>query len=56
MTWVPESCRLPTVEQPLRVAEFDELFASAVTPAERVDRTGLRLHPARRRGDGVGRS
>jgi hypothetical protein len=44
MTWVPESCRLPTVEQPLRVAEFDELFASAVRPAERVDRTGLRLH------------
>jgi hypothetical protein len=44
MTWVPESCTLPTVEQPLRVAEFDDLFASAVRPAERVDRTGLRLH------------
>jgi len=44
MTWVPESCTLPTVEQPLRLAEFDELFASAVRPAERVDRTGLRLH------------
>lgn len=44
MTWVPESCTLPTVEQPLRVAEFDDLFAGAVRPAERIDRTGLRLH------------
>lgn len=44
MTWVPESCTLPTVEQPLRAAEFDALFASAVRPAERVDRTGLRLY------------
>ena len=43
MTWVPESCTLPTAEQPLRVAEFDDLFARAVRPAERVDRTGLRL-------------
>lgn len=25
--WVSESCTLPTVEQPLRRAEFDELFA-----------------------------
>ena len=44
MTWVPEACTLPTVEQPVRVAEFDELFATAVRPAERVDRTELRLH------------
>ena len=44
MTWVPESCTLPTVERPVRVAEFDELFARAVRPAERVDRTGLRMH------------
>ena len=28
VTWVPESCKLPTVEQPLRVAEFDALFAT----------------------------
>jgi hypothetical protein len=40
---VPEACTLPTVEQPLRVAEFDELFASAVQPVERVDPTGLRI-------------
>ena len=44
MAWVPEACTLPTVEQPLRVAEFDELFAAAVRPAERVDLTGLRVH------------
>ena len=31
VTWVPsDACTLPTVEQPLRVAEFDELFASSV--------------------------
>jgi hypothetical protein len=28
--WVPEACTLPTVEQPLRVAEFDDLFATAL--------------------------
>jgi hypothetical protein len=44
MTWVPDACTLPTVEQPLRVAEFDELFAAAVRPVERVDRTELRIH------------
>jgi hypothetical protein len=43
MTWVPESCTLPTVEQPLRVAEFDHLFATAVGPAERLGPTGLRI-------------
>ena len=51
MTWVPVSCTLPTVEQPLRVAEFDRLFATAVRPAERTDRTVLLVHlPA---GDGT---
>ena len=44
MTWVPDACTLPTVEQPLRVAEFDELFATAVRSVERVDRTELRIH------------
>lgn len=36
-SWVPQSCTLPTTEQPLRVAEFDEFFAShlvAVLPGE----------------------
>jgi hypothetical protein len=40
--WVPEACTLPTVDQPLRVAEFDELFTS-VRGAERVSRTTLAL-------------
>jgi hypothetical protein len=34
-TWVPDACTLPTAEQPLRVAEFDELFAAATRPARR---------------------
>ncbi|MBM7787151.1 hypothetical protein [Tenggerimyces flavus] len=41
--WVPSSCTLPTVEQPLRVAEFDQLFATAVRGVERVGPTRLRL-------------
>ena len=44
MTWVPDACTLPTAEQPLRVAEFDVLFAAAVRPAERVSPTVLRIH------------
>jgi hypothetical protein len=32
--WVPDACTLPTSERPLRVAEFDELFAF-VSHAER---------------------
>ena len=34
-TWVPDACTLPTAEQPLRVAEFDGLFATAVRPPSR---------------------
>ena len=31
MAWVPvDSCTLPTAEQPVRVAEFDELFAASL--------------------------
>jgi hypothetical protein len=29
--WVPSACTLPTAEQPLRVAEFDALFADVRT-------------------------
>ncbi|GGT91023.1 hypothetical protein [Actinomadura citrea] len=29
--WAPRECALPTAERPLRVAEFDALFAEAVT-------------------------
>jgi len=40
--WVPAACTLPTVEQPLRVAAFDELFADAVRGVERT--AAHRLH------------
>ena len=35
MAWVPQSCTLPTEEQPLRIAEFDTLFAEALLDVER---------------------
>ncbi|MGI8330416.1 hypothetical protein ACRYCC_10670 [Actinomadura scrupuli] len=34
--WEPAACTLPTAERPLRVAEFDALFAEAVTGVERL--------------------
>ncbi len=47
--WVPEACTLPTVEQPLRRAEFDALFAEDVTAVKQVSgerlRFELRAHP-----------
>lgn len=43
MTWVPQACTLPTAEQPVRVAEFDSLFAATVRPPERPTPTRLRL-------------
>jgi len=33
---VDDACTLPTVERPLRVAEFDELFSTAVRDVERL--------------------
>lgn len=42
-TWADvDACTLPTAERPLRVAEFDDLFAS-VTAVERLTPTLLRL-------------
>jgi hypothetical protein len=41
--WVPEACTLPTPERPLRLAEFDELFASSVRSVDRLDTAALRL-------------
>ena len=36
MTWVPaETCTLPTEEQPLRVREFDQLFAQSLAGVQR---------------------
>ncbi|GIJ24223.1 hypothetical protein [Micromonospora lutea] len=46
--WVPEACTLPTVERPLRLAEFDDLFATALRGQQRLSPTVLRwrLDPA----------
>ena len=41
--WVPQACTLPTAQQPLRVAEFDDLFASAVRSVERTQRQQVRI-------------
>jgi len=40
--WVPEACTLPTEEQPLRLEEFDHLFATALWAQTRVSDTVLR--------------
>ena len=39
--WVAvDTCTLPTADQPLRVAEFDDLFATALRAIERPDAAG----------------
>ena len=43
-TWVPQACTLPTVEQPLRLAEFDALFATALRAQQRLSPTALQWH------------
>ncbi|MGR6967480.1 hypothetical protein ACU610_23775 [Geodermatophilus sp. URMC 61] len=41
--WVPvDACTLPTSQQPLRVAEFDDLFAAALRAVERPPGTATR--------------
>lgn len=43
-TWEPgDGCTLPTADVPLRVAEFDDLFATVVRGVDRIDATRLRL-------------
>ncbi|MCG5443108.1 hypothetical protein NIE79_000905 [Micromonospora sp. NIE79] len=46
--WVPESCTLPSGQRPLRLAEFDDLFATALLAQQRLSPTELlwRLDPA----------
>lgn len=44
--WVPKSCTLPTVEQPIRVAEFDQFFAQSVQSTGRPTPTRLELRLA----------
>lgn len=41
--FVPDACTLPTTEQPLRTAEFDELFGEAVIGVDHADPGELRL-------------
>lgn len=41
--WVPEACTLPTAQRPLRLAEFDDLFTTAVRGRQRLSPTRLRL-------------
>jgi hypothetical protein len=41
--WVPAACTLPTVEQPLRRAEFDDLFARDVLGVVRESTHRVRL-------------
>jgi hypothetical protein len=45
--WVPDVCTLPTVEQPLRRAEFDDLFAQDLLGVahESPQRVRLTLRP-----------
>ena len=39
--WAPvDACTLPMADQPLRVAEFDDLFATALRAIERPDAPG----------------
>jgi hypothetical protein len=40
---VPAACTLPTVQQPLRAKEFDDLFRDAVTAVHRLDGGRVRL-------------
>lgn len=46
--WVPRTCTLPTVEQPLRRGEFDAVFATDVLGVvrETPTRTRLDLRPS----------
>jgi len=43
MDEISEFCTLPTAERPFRVAEFDDLFATHLRRAERVDPQTLDL-------------
>ena len=41
--WAPRACTLPTAEQPLRIAEFDSLFADGLQGLKRQSPTELEL-------------
>jgi hypothetical protein len=39
MTWVPDSCTLPTEQVPLPVEEFNDLFTQALRSLRRLEPT-----------------
>jgi hypothetical protein len=41
--WVPSACTLPTVEQPLRRREFDDLFATDVLSVDQTSPQEVRF-------------
>ena len=43
MEWIPSACTLPSAQRPLRVAEFDVLFATALPRVDRPAPNRLRL-------------
>ncbi|MFC7550781.1 hypothetical protein [Plantactinospora sp. GCM10030261] len=43
---VPDACTLPTADQPLRGAEFENLFARAVRSVDRIDARHVRIRLA----------
>ncbi len=43
LAWAPDACTLPTAEKPLRLAEFDRVFATSVRAVEGVTPTRARL-------------
>jgi hypothetical protein len=46
--WVPSACTLPTTEQPVRIAQFDDLFRKAVSGVDQPSSGNVRLtlHPS----------
>ncbi|MCC3650580.1 hypothetical protein LIX60_03520 [Streptomyces sp. S07_1.15] len=50
LAWVPQSCTLPTEERPLRVAEWDALFAERLVSLSRPQPLHLRLDLAAGKG------
>ncbi|MEH0929757.1 hypothetical protein [Micromonospora sp. CPCC 205558] len=50
-TWVPDAGTLPSVQRPLRLAEFDDLFTTALREQQRLSPTscgGTSTRPPRR--------
>lgn len=43
LQWIPDTCTLPTVDRPLRVAAIDQFVIDSVLSIDQVDPTTLRL-------------